>query len=93
MLTNSNEVLIAEYHIMEKRHKKLVLEGIELRKENDENVKYFVDNRISDHEWQNTLEQTASYLASAAVTMKIAEAKMEDVRKMIKRGLRSKKRV
>ena len=93
MLTNSNETLITGYHILEKRHEELVLEGIELRKENDEDVKYFVDNRISDPEWQNDLEKTASYLASATVTMKIAEGKMEDIRIRIKRGLRSKKRV
>ena len=79
-----NHSLAVEYDKMKRRHAKLILDGIEIQKENDENLKYYVENRISDPEWVAMLEKAVSSYAIASVRMKVAEAKMEDIRKMLK---------
>jgi len=76
-MTNS---LIAEYHIMEKRYKKLVSEGKQLEKEHEQDVKYFIENNISDNKQQRNLEKTACYLASSSITLKISKNKMNQIR-------------
>jgi len=76
-MTNS---LIAEYHIMEKRYKKLVSEGKQLEKEHEQDVKYFIENNISDKKQQRNLEKTACYLASSSITLKISKNKMNQIR-------------
>jgi len=75
-----NKSLIAEYHKMKKRGKKLDLEGEKLQEEHYQDVKYFIDNHISDREWQKNLEKSACLLGSSSVTMKIAKMKMEQIR-------------
>ena len=76
--------LAFEYHRMKRRHDDLVFEEREIQRENDENVKYYVENHISDPEWQDVLEKAASHIASGKVTRRIAEGKMEQIRKMLK---------
>jgi len=72
--------LVTEYKKLKKREKKLDQEGKNLQKEHNQDVKYFIDNQISDHKWQKNLEKTACNLASSSVTMKIAKMKMEQIR-------------
>lgn len=75
-----NNSLILEYKKLKIRGKKLDLEGEKLQKEHNQDVKYFIDNHISDRKWQKNLEKTACYLGSASVTMKIAKMRMEQIR-------------
>ena len=75
-----NNSLILEYKKLKIRGKKLDLEEEKLQKEHNQNVKYFIDNHISDRKWQKNLEKTACYLGSASVTMKIAKMRMEQIR-------------
>ena len=81
-----NRSLVVEYNKMKRRHAKLILDGMEIQKENDENLKYYVENRISDPEWEAMLEKAVSSHAIASVRMRIAEAKMEDVRKILEKS-------
>ena len=82
---NMTDSLISEYNTMKKRYKKLVLEGKKLQKEHDADVKYFIDNHISDRKWQDDLETTACNLASSSLTMKIAKAKMTQIKNQLKK--------
>ena len=75
-----NNPLILEYKKLKIREKKLSLEGKNLQKEYNQDVKYFIDNQISDHKWQKNLEKTACCLGSTSVKMKIAKMKMEQIR-------------
>ena len=75
-----NNSLILEYKKLKIREKKLSLEGKNLQKEHNQDVKYFIDSHISDHKWQKNLEKTACNLASSSVTMKIAKMKMEQIK-------------
>ena len=75
-----NNSLILEYKKLKIRGKKLDLEGEKLQKEHNQDVKYFIDNHISDRKWQKNLEKTACNLASASVTIKIAKMKMDQIR-------------
>ncbi len=79
-----NDLLEIQYRRMKRRHEDLLLEEKELQMENDENIKYYVDNRISDPEWQDMLEKAASSLARAIIRRKIAEGKMEDIRRKLR---------
>ena len=79
-----NSLLEFEYRRMKRRYEDLMFDEREIQSENDENVRYYVDNRISDPEWQDMLEKAASHLASAKVKRRIAEGKMEEIRKMMK---------
>jgi len=79
-MTNS---LIAEYHTMEKRYKKLVSEGKQLQKEHEQDVKYFISNNISDKEWQGYLEKTACHISTASIRIKIAKNKMKQIRTIL----------
>ena len=72
--------LVTEYKKLKIREKKLVLEGKKLQKEYNQDVKYFIDNHVSNRKWQKNLEKTACNLASSSVTMKIAKMKMEQIR-------------
>ena len=72
--------LVTEYKKLKIREKKLDLEGEQLQKEHVQDVKYFIDNHISDLEWQKNLENTACSLASTLVGMKVAKMKMEQIR-------------
>ena len=72
--------LISEYKKMQKRYKKLVSEGKQLEKEHKEDVKYFIENNISDKKQQRNLEKTACYLASSSITLKISKNKMNQIR-------------
>ena len=83
-MSEKHNVLVVEYNRLEKRHKKLVSEGREIKKENEENLKYYIDKHVSDHEWEGYLEKAASEYAIASVRMNIAETKMDDVRKTLK---------
>jgi len=71
--------LVIEYKKLKIREKKLELEGEKLQKEHVQDVKYFIDNHISDPEWQYFLEKTACELVSASVGMKVAKMKMEQI--------------
>ena len=79
-----NGSLEFEYRKMKRRYEDLMFDEKEIQKENDENLKYYVENLISEPEWQDMLEKAASHLASGKVKMRIAEAKMEDIRKILK---------
>lgn len=79
-----NDLLEIQYRRMKRRHEDLMFEEKELQMENDENIKYYVDNRISDPEWQDMLEKATSSLARTIIRQKIAEGKMEDIRKRLK---------
>ena len=72
-----------EYHMLEIRYKKLISEEKKLRQEHEQDVKYFISHNISDKQWQNNLEKTACYLASASVTRKIAKNKLEQIRTIL----------
>lgn len=84
MLTKSNASLVAEYHILEKRYEKLVLEGKEMQKEHDEDLKYYIHSQISDHKWQKNIEYVTSKLAVSSVKMKIGKRTMNQIRKNLK---------
>ena len=79
-----NASLVVEYYKMENRYVKLVFDGREIKKENDENLKYYIDNYISDHTWQSNLEEAASQHAMALVKLKISRSKMDQIRKVLK---------
>jgi len=72
--------LVTEYKKLKIREKKLSLEEKNLQKEHNQDVKYFIDNHISDRKWQKNLEKTACCLGSASVRMKIAKMKMKQIR-------------
>lgn len=72
--------LEAMYEHLKKSHEKLVLEEKELQKEHEQNVKYFINNEISDPEWQGCLVKTKSNLDEASRIMKSAEKKMMEIR-------------
>jgi len=72
--------LILEYRKMQTRYEKLLLEEKELHKEHHKNVQHFIKNHLFDKEWQKYLETTACNLASASLTIKITEEKMEQIR-------------
>jgi len=78
-----NDSLILEYNNMEKRYKKLILEGEKLQKEHTQDVEYFIKNNISDKKWQNNLEKTACNLAQAQVRIKIAKNKMNQIKTIL----------
>ena len=71
--------VFAEYNTMKKRYDELVLDEKKLLEEHEDGVKYFIDNRISDKEWQDNLEKSACHLASASVTLKIGGGKMKQI--------------
>ena len=75
-----SDSLVTEYKKLKKREKKLDLEGENLQKEHNQDVKYFIDNHIFDSEWQKNLEKTACNLASSSLSMKIAKMKMGQIR-------------
>ena len=62
--------LLTEYNSMKKRYKKLVLEGKQLQKKHEHDVKYFINNEISDKEWQGYLEKNACNIAIASIRIK-----------------------
>ena len=66
--------------MLENRYTKLVLEGKEIQKEHDEDVKYYIDNHISDSEWKNNLEKAASNLAISSVGLKIGRGTLDQIR-------------
>ncbi len=75
--------LVTEYRALKKRERKLIFEEKEIQKEHEENVNYFIVNHISDKKWQDNLEKSACYLASASVRMKIAKERMKQIRIII----------
>ena len=81
-----NRILIVEYHKMMKRYEKLFLEEENIRKDLDEDTKYFIDNHISDHKWQGYLEKTACCLGSASIKLKVAKSKMDQIKNQLRLG-------
>ena len=75
--------LVTEYRALKKRERKLIFEEKEIQKEHEENVNYFIVNHISDKKWQDNLEKSACYLASASVRMKIDKERMKQIRIII----------
>ena len=80
MLTKPDDSILTEYLMLENRHAKLVLEGKEIQKEHDEDVKYYIENHISNIEWKNNLERTASNLGSASVKIRIGRGTLDRIR-------------
>ena len=76
--------LILEYKKMQKRYKKLVSEGKQLQQEHKEDVKYLIENNISDKKQQRNLEKTACNLASSSITLNISKNKMKQIGIMLK---------
>ena len=74
---------VTEYKKLQQRFEKLISDGKQLQKEHKQNLEYFIANQITDKEWENYLKKTTCHLASASVTMKIAEDKMERIKKML----------
>lgn len=74
---------VTEYKKLQQRFKKLISDGKQLQKEHKQNLEYFIDNHISDKEWENYLEKTTCSLTSASVTMKITEEKMKQIKKIL----------
>ena len=66
--------------MLENRHAKLVLEGKEIQKEHDEDVKYYIENHISDYEWKGNLLKSASYLATSSLRLKIGRETLNQIR-------------
>ena len=80
MLTKPDDSILTEYLMLENRHAKLALEGKEIQKEHDEDVKYYIENHISDHKWENNLEKAASNLAISSVGLKIGCGTLDQIR-------------
>jgi len=78
--------LVLEYKKMQKRYRKLVSEGKQLEKEHKEDMKYFIENNISDKKHQRNLEKSACNLASASTTLKISKNKMRQIRIILFKG-------
>jgi len=77
--------LLVEFKKMKKRYEKLVSDGKKLETEYSQNVEYFIDNHVSDPEWKDNLESVACNLASASLTMKIVQKKMEQIKIKLER--------
>jgi hypothetical protein len=75
-----SDSIIIQYKKMKKRHQKLDRERMELENQQKRNLRYFIENQISDKEWQTCIEKTACDLASASVTIKIADEKMKQIK-------------
>jgi len=84
--------LVIEYRALKKRERKLIFEEKEIQSEHYENLNYFIVNHISDKKWQDNLEKSACYLASASVRMKIAKERMKQIRIILHKKLESEKK-
>ena len=80
MLTKPDDSIFTEYLMLENRYAKLVLEGKEIQKEHDEDVKYYIENHISDYEWKGYLLKSASYLATSSLQLKIGRETLNQIR-------------
>jgi len=79
LLTKPGDFILTEYLMLENRYAKLVLEGKEIQKEHDEDVKYYIENHIRDSEWKGYLEKAASNLAISSVGLKIGSGTLDQI--------------
>ena len=80
MLTKPDDSILTEYLMLENRYAKLVLEGKEIQKEHDEDVKYYIENHIRDYEWKDNLEKTASNLTISSLRLKVGRGTLDQIR-------------
>ena len=79
-MTKPDDSILTEYLMLENRYAKLVLEGKEIQKEHDEDVKCFIENHISGYGWKGYLEKSASNLATSSLRLKIGRETLNQIR-------------